>query len=234
MNQRKPSDTPRISAVLFDLDGTVIDSEPNYYLADKKLLERYGIPFTVEDKKKYIGGGNLDQMVDLKKRFSLPESAEELAAIKNTIYLEIAEHRTLVYPEMILFLNKVRTMNIPTAIASGSSPLIISRILSSLGLDKSFDTLVSAEEVAHGKPAPDIFLEAAHRLGVNPLECLVMEDSQYGVESAKTAGMICAAIPYLTDKPLADAFSTADLLFENGMEEFTAEEMFKVIDMFSK
>ena len=231
---RNISSHPGIHAVLFDLDGTLIDSEPNYYLADKKLLERYGIPFSLEDKKKYIGGGNLDQMIDLKRRFSLPESPEELAAIKNDIYLDIAEHNTEVYPEMKLFLDRLRAMSMPTAVASGSSPLILSRLLASLKLDALFDAVVSAENVARGKPAPDIFIEAAKRLGVNPGNCLVMEDSQYGVESAKSAGMICAAIPYLTEKPLASAFSKADFLFENGMSEFTAEEMFEAIDVSSK
>ena len=224
----------RIRAVLFDLDGTLIDSEPNYYLADKKLLERYGIPFSLEDKKKYIGGGNLDQMIDLKKRFSLPESPEELAAIKNDIYLDIAEHHTEVYPEMKKFLERLRGMSIPTAVASGSSPLILSRLLASLGLAASFDAVVSAEDVTKGKPAPDIFIEAARRLGVKPEECLVMEDSQYGVESAKSACMICAAVPYLTEKPLASAFAKADYLFENGMREFTADAMFEVIEICSK
>lgn len=225
MKMNSSSRRKKISAVLFDLDGTLIDSEPNYYLADRILLERYGIPFTPEDKKRYIGGSNIDMMTDLKRRFSLPESAEELVSIKNGIYLEIAEHNTSMYPEMKLFLDDVRTLRIPTAVASGSSPLIISRLLSSLGIEGSFNTAVSAEDVARGKPAPDIFLEAARRLGIPPCECLVMEDSQYGVESAHSAGMSCAAIPYLTEKPLPAVFSLADVLFEEGMSGFSAAQM---------
>ncbi|HEY1405152.1 MAG TPA: HAD family phosphatase [Spirochaetota bacterium] len=219
MENKKP-----IRAVIFDLDGTLIDSEENYYLADKKLLKQYDIPFSVEDKKKYIGSGNREMMIDLKKRFSLPESVEELVKMKNDFYLEIAEKNTRLYPKMKSFLDSLHSQGYLTAIASGSSPLIISRLVDALHLRSFFNIIISAEEVGRGKPAPDIFIEAAKRLDVSAEESLVIEDSQYGVESAKRASMRCIAVPYLTEKPLAESFHRADLLFENGMEEFSAEK----------
>ncbi|HEX7489825.1 MAG TPA: HAD-IA family hydrolase, partial [Anaeromyxobacteraceae bacterium] len=82
--------------------------------------------------------------------------------------------------------------------------------------------VVSAEEVPRGKPAPDVFLEAARRLGVPPHACAVVEDSQHGVEAASRAFMRCIAVPYLVDEPLPDAFLMADLLFERGMSAFDA------------
>jgi HAD superfamily hydrolase (TIGR01509 family) len=211
-----------VRAVIFDLDGTLVDSEENYYLADKELLARYGIDFSEDDKKRYIGGGNLDMMVDLKKRFDLSESADELAERKNALYLELAAH-TRVYPKMKLLLEKLRARGVPLAVASGSAPLVLERILEWTGLAPNFAVVVSAEEVARGKPAPDIFLETARRLGVAAHECAVVEDSRAGVEAANRAFMRTIAVPYLTDKPLADAFTMADLLFEDGMAQFDPE-----------
>jgi len=222
----KPPPRCRVSAVIFDVDGTLLDSEENYYLADKKLLERYGITFSKEDKERYIGGSNRDMMLDLKRRFALPESAEELGELKNMLYLEIAMTSTRVYPEMKRFLQLVREDGTPVAVASGSSPPVLERLLAAVDLEKELDVVVSAEEVSRGKPAPDIFLETARRLGVQPQECVVVEDSQYGVEAARRAFMRCIAVPYLVEKPLADSFIMADLLFEGGMREFSAEEAF--------
>jgi beta-phosphoglucomutase-like phosphatase (HAD superfamily) len=90
--------------------------------------------------------------------------------------------------------------------------------------------VLSADEVPRGKPAPDVFLEAARRLGVPPEECLVIEDTRYGVEAAKRAFMRCIAVPYLTDPPLADAFLMADLLFPDGMKGFDADRAFGWIE----
>jgi beta-phosphoglucomutase-like phosphatase (HAD superfamily) len=92
------------------------------------------------------------------------------------------------------------------------------------------EIVLSADEVPRGKPAPDVFLEAARRLGVPPEECLVIEDTRYGVEAAKRAFMRCIAVPYLTDPPLADAFLMADLLFPDGMKGFDADHAFAWIE----
>jgi HAD superfamily hydrolase (TIGR01509 family) len=165
-------------------------------------------------------------MLDLKRRFGLPESAEELGELKNMLYLEIAMTSTRVYPEMKRFLQLLRDDGTPVAVASGSSPPVLERLLAAVDLEKELDVVVSAEEVSRGKPAPDIFLEAARQLGVQPQECVVVEDSQYGVEAARRAFMRCIAVPYLVQKPLADSFIMADLLFEGGMREFSAEEAF--------
>jgi beta-phosphoglucomutase family hydrolase len=219
-----------VSAVIFDLDGTLIDSEENYFLADEILLSNYGVTFTREDKIKYIGCANHEMMADLKQRYKLAPSVNELIDRKNELYLEIAETNTHVYPEMKRFLDLVLQKKIPVAIASGSSPIILERLLAVTGLKDYFGVILSAEEVAHGKPAPDVFLEAAQRLGVEPQECIVLEDSQYGVEAAKRGFMRCVAIPYLFEKPLADSFMMADLLFENGMDSFDADRTISWID----
>ena len=215
-----------VRAVIFDLDGTLIDSEPNYYLADRTLLARYGIPFSEEDKRRYIGSSNLDEMADLVRRHGLEATPEFLAEEKNTIYLALAEHSTRIFPQMQRFLELLVADGIPVAVASGSAPEVIHRLLTSVGLAESFDHAVSAEEVPRGKPAPDVFLEAARRLGVPPQTCVVVEDSRPGVEAALRGFMRCIAVPYLTDQPLAPAFGLADLLYRSGMESFDPKQAY--------
>ncbi len=227
-----PPPARRVKAAVFDVDGTLLDTEENYYQADRRLLERRGIPFSREDKRPYIGGGNWDMMTDLRRRFSLPDSVAALVEEKNALYLEIAAAGTQVFPEMARFLRLVKGLGLPVACASGSSPRVLELVLSTSGLSGQVDAVVSAEEVRRGKPAPDVFVEAARRLGVEPHECLAVEDSAPGVESARRASMLCLAVPFLVDQPLADAFLMADLVVAEGMAAFSADAALRWLSPF--
>lgn len=214
-----------IRAVIFDLDGTLVDSEPNYFEADKRLFTEYGIlDFGIKSKNKYVGIGTKEMMEDIKSKFPINESIENLVAKKNAYYLEIAKNNTIVFPEMQKFIDLLKNNGYPLAIASGSSPEIIDTVLSITNLKDYFDVVISAEEVKRGKPSPDVFLEAAKQLCIPFENCLVIEDSQYGVEAAKSASMYCVALPYLMGEALHDSFIMADLLFKNGITEFRAEK----------
>lgn len=214
--------------VVFDLDGTLVDSEPNYYEAARRLLARHGVAdFAWEQHARFIGIGTRETLEILKAEYGLAATVEELLADKNTGYLELARAHTEVFPQMREFVTHLHAAGHPMAVASGSSRAAIEAVLAGTGLDALLTTVVSAEEVAHGKPEPDVFLEAARRLGVAPETCVVLEDAAPGAEAARRAGMRCIAIPYVAETAGDPAFAAAGLLFKGGQKEFTARAAYE-------
>lgn len=217
----------KIKAVIFDLDGTLVDSEPNYLEADKRLLAEYGIlNLDEESKNKYIGISTKDMMADIKEIYQIEDSVETLVSKNNGYYSELAKDNTNVFPEMKNLLILLKEKGYPIALASGSSKKIINDVLSLIQISEIFDVIVSAEEVREGKPKPDIFLEAAKRLGLSPENCLVLEDSKPGVEAAKSAGMYCVAVPYYSEQIVCEGLKKADVLV-NGMGNFSSKKIYE-------
>ncbi|MFD5303630.1 HAD family hydrolase [Streptomyces rochei] len=210
-------------SVIFDLDGTLVDSEPNYYEAGRQTLAEYGVDdFAWTDHEGYVGISTQETVADWKRRYGLRAPVEELLAVKNRHYLDLARTSARAYPEMRKFVELLAGEGVPLAVASGSSPEAISAILARTGLDSLLPTVVSADEVARGKPAPDVFLEAARRLGADPADCVVLEDAAPGAAAAHAAGMRCIAIPYVAAQADAPEFATAQLLVRGGQSEFSA------------
>ncbi|RSS23983.1 HAD family phosphatase [Streptomyces sp. WAC05458] len=210
-------------SVIFDLDGTLVDSEPNYYEAGRQTLAEYGVDdFTWTDHEGYVGISTQETVADWKRRYGLRAPVEELLAVKNRHYLDLARTSARAYPEMRKFVELLAGEGVPLAVASGSSPEAIAAILARTGLDSLLPTVVSADEVARGKPAPDVFLEAARRLGADPADCVVLEDAAPGAAAAHAAGMRCIAIPYVAAQADAPEFATAQLLVRGGQSEFSA------------
>lgn len=220
----------KIEGIIFDLDGTIIDSETNYYLADKMLLEEYGINFTEEMKKEYIGTGNLSMMKKIKEIYNIKDSVEYLHKRKNQLYLEFARKNTVVFPEMKELLIELKQKNYKIGLASGSSKEIIDEIMILTELGEFFDVIVAGDEVENSKPAPDIFILASKRLNVKKEKCLVIEDSKYGVEASKNANMFCIAIPSIIEEPFPEIFYKADFLFKNGMKDFNKNKVLEWIE----
>jgi HAD superfamily hydrolase (TIGR01509 family) len=211
------------TAVIFDLDGTLVDSEPNYYEAGRQVLAEHGVPgFTWADHERYVGISTLETVTLWRREYGLRASVEELLAAKNRRYLELARAATRAYPEMRAFVELLAGEGVPMAVASGSSPEAIEAILAGTGLDAWLRTVVSADEVERGKPAPDVFLEAARRLGVAPADCVVVKDAAPGAAAAHAAGMRCIAVPYVAAQAGAPEFATAGLLLRGGQPDFTA------------
>lgn len=216
------------TSVVFDLDGTLVDSEPNYFEAGRHLLAEQGITdFTWADHERYVGISTQESLELWKERYGIEAPLDDLLADMNRRYLALARASTPVYPEMRKFVELLADEGVPMAVASGSSPEAIEAILTGTGLASWLTTVVSADEVAHGKPAPDVFLEAARRLGVSPADCVVLEDAAPGAAAAHAAKMRCIAIPYVAAQADDPAFATAGLLVRGGQAEFTARAAYE-------
>src|SRR3954467_9096498 len=226
------------TSAVFDLDGTLVDSEPNYYEASRLTLAEHGVPdFSWADHESYVGISTLESVALWKERYGLTAPVDEMLAATNRRYLELARTRTRAYPEMRKFVELLAAEGVPLAVASGSSPEAIEVILAGprprprahgggprgRRLGAHLRTVVSADEVTRGKPAPDVFLEAARRLGAAAADCVVLEGAAPGAVAAYAAGMRCIAVPYVTAQADAPEFATAGLLLRGGQAEFSAQ-----------
>lgn len=182
-------------AVIFDLDGVLADSEGIGFETLRALLATYGVNYTVDDNEPFIGINDRDHFTALKARHALPPSVDELIAEQTARLLAQIETRTFPMPGVPDVPRRLRAAGYPMAVASSSLPAIVEARLVALGVRPVFGAVVSSFEVGRGKPAPDVFLEAARRLGVRPGSCLVVEDSVHGLRAAKAAGMGCAVVP---------------------------------------
>ncbi|MEU4083728.1 HAD family hydrolase [Streptomyces aureus] len=210
-------------SVIFDLDGTLVDSEPNYFEAGRLTLAEHGVTgFTWAEHERYVGIGTRETIALWRERYGLAAPLEALLAETNRRYLELARASTPVYPQMRAFVELLAAAGVPMAVASGSSAEAIEAILTGTGLASRITTAVSADEVERGKPAPDVFLEAARRLGAAPADCVVLEDAAPGAAAAHAAGMRCVAVPYLAEQADDPAFARAGLLVRGGQAAFTA------------
>lgn len=211
-------------SVVFDLDGTLVDSEPNYYEAARRVLARHGAPgFTWEHHTRYIGISTRETLAALRAEYGIEDPVDELLAAQDAVYLELARTSTEVFPEMRKLVDLLHGEGVAMAVASGSSRAAIAAVLAGTGLGAHLTVRVSADEVAHGKPEPDVFLEAARRLGAAPADCVVLEDAAPGAVAAHAAGMRCIAIPSVASTAGEPAFAAAELLFLGGQSEFTAQ-----------
>ncbi|MBB5938451.1 HAD family hydrolase [Streptomyces zagrosensis] len=219
--------TSRTISVIFDLDGTLVDSEPYYFEAGRRTLAAYGVTdFEWEDHTRFIGIGTRETMTMLRSEYGIDASVDELLASKNRHYLELASGSTEAFPAMRKFVEELYAQGHPIAVASGSSRLAIETVLAATGLDAQLTTFVSAEEVGRGKPEPDVFLEAARRLAVEPADCVVVEDAPPGAEAAHRAGMRCIAVPYVPATVHDPWFASVGLCFPGGQGDFDARRAY--------
>ncbi len=180
-------------AVLFDLDGTLMDSMWVWEDIDIEYLGRFGhVP--TKDMQRAIEGMSFTETAQyFKERYDIPDSVEEIKAEWNRLAYDVYAKRVKLKPGAYDFLQELRRRRIVTGIASSNSRELIRACLASNRVGDCFDCITISCEVAKGKPAPDIYLSAAATLGVSPEECLVFEDIPMGILAAKNAGMqVCA------------------------------------------
>ena len=183
-----------ISAVLFDLDGTLVDSMWMWEAIDVEYLGRYGLECPSDLQKAIEGMSFSETAVYFKERFNLPDSIEEIKQAWVEMSLEKYQKEVPVKPGVREFLEEISIRGIKAGIATSNGREMVDAVLKSLGLEQYFQVVATACEVAAGKPAPDIYLEVARRLGAKPENCLVFEDVPAGIMAGKNAGMKVIAV----------------------------------------
>jgi HAD superfamily hydrolase (TIGR01509 family) len=182
----------RYQGYIFDCDGTLADSMPIHYLAWEKAVGEAGgqIP---EDLFYSLGGVPSRQIVSLlNEKFGTRMDPETLATLKEEYYVDLLTRVTPI-DDVVRFAKEAATFA-KVAVASGGILPVVLKTLDSIGFGGFFSVVVTSEQVPRGKPHPDMFLEAAHRLDVLPEACLVVEDSPAGFEAARAAGMDYAVV----------------------------------------
>lgn len=184
-----------IHAVIFDMDGTMVDSEKLWGDVGQKFAARYGVTIDNELRRQMMGKKDSDALGVFKERHHLNVGVDELIAVRRKMILEdvdLVQTNKGLY-ELIDLLDR---LDIKKAVATSAFREFTFKILSSFDLERRFDAVITGDDIVLGKPDPIIFLEAAKRLGVSPKDCLVLEDAENGVEAAYRAGMAVFAIPH--------------------------------------
>ncbi len=183
----------QIKAVIFDLDGTLVDSMGLWRDIDIAFLGERGIAYEDSLQEKIEGMSFTETAVFCKEYYKLEESVEELKSIWNQMAREKYRYEIQAKPGVLRFLDNLKQKGIKMGIATSNSEELISAVNEAYHFDEYMTCIVTSCSVKKGKPAPDVYLEAARQLGVEPGECLVFEDIVKGIEAGKNAGMkVCA------------------------------------------
>ena len=190
-----------LEAVLFDMDGVIIDSEPLWTEAERQLLARRMLEYSPQLKTAMMGRDAEEAVGLLINHYNLSEGVEEIIAERHEIISDLFKEHLQPVPNALELLRAVRDSGVKTGLASSSPKELVDLALSKLNITELFDLTLSGDQVARGKPAPDIYLTAATELGVSQENCLVIEDAPHGVAAAKAAGMSCLAISTSASEP---------------------------------
>ncbi len=214
-------DYAKVQAVLFDLDGTLVDSMWMWRRIDEEFLGRYGYECP-EDLQRNIEGKSFHETaVYFHENFDIPLSIEELKQCWNEMAYDKYAHEVFLKPGAKEFLQFLKENGIATGIATSNSRFLVETVLQSLGITDSIGAITTGCEVACGKPAPHVYLETAKKLGVDPTKCLVFEDISAGIMAGKNAGMkVCAVEDLYSAQEKQRKMSLADWYITDYRELF--------------
>lgn len=206
----------KVKAVIFDLDGTLVDSMWVWHDIDVEYLGRFGLSLP-EDYQSCIEGMSFTETaVYTKERFAIPDSLEQMMKDWNDMAWEFYLHKVPLKTGVMEFLQNLKSRGIKMGIATSNSRELVDAITKALHIEEYMSCIITGCEVKQGKPAPDVYLEAAKVLGVSPKECLVFEDVLAGIMAGKNAGMrVCA---------IADEYSKLQVEQKRELADYFIED----------
>jgi HAD superfamily hydrolase (TIGR01509 family) len=200
----------KIEAVLFDMDGVLTDSEPLICAAAIAMFQELGLEVVPEDFRPFVGMGESRYLGGVAEAYGILLDIPGAKKRTYDIYLARVEAELRIFPGAADKVNECRAAGFRIAVASSADTVKVTANLNKLGIPiRDWDAVVTAEDAENKKPAPDIFLAAARKLGVAPEHCVVIEDAIHGLQAAKAAGMRCVA---LAQSFSADSLQEADLV----------------------
>ena len=210
-----------IRAVVFDLDGVIIDSEEVWEEVRRGYVAEFGRQFLPDSQDRMMGMSTGEWSRHLADEVGVPRTPEQVAA---DVLGRMAGRYRDALPLIPGSVAAVRRLGerFPLGLASSSARILIDQVLASAGLTGAFQVTLSTEEVPRGKPAPDVYLTAAEKLGLPPAACAAVEDSSNGLRSAGAAGFAVVAVPHGVYPPAPDALAMASLVVPS-VDELTAE-----------
>jgi HAD superfamily hydrolase (TIGR01509 family) len=188
-----------IRGVIFDLDGTMVNTEDLWYSTSSEMARLFGKTFTAELNNEMMGRKESEGLAIFIDYFDLRVPVEELLQLRKDL-LAISNYPIMPKEGLMELLDTLDDLRIKKAVASSGFHDYVYRILDDINLVRRFDAIITGDDITNGKPDPEIFLTAAKQLALNPDECLVLEDAQYGVEAAFNGNIKVIAIPHLQSK----------------------------------
>lgn len=207
------------AAAVFDNDGLLLDTEEAWTRAEVRLFATHGRTFTMAHKRELIGSSHLVAARKLEAMLDLPHGAGEALVVElKAMVRQEAANGVAPRPGAVALLDALGGAGVPIGLASNSERVFVDLVLGGAGLADRFAVTVAGDEVAVPKPAPDLYLEACRRLGVDPSACVALEDSPTGITAARAAGLTVIGVPYLPDLDL-DAHVVATSLGDDVVYE---------------
>lgn len=184
-------------AFIFDMDGVIIDTEPVHAIIKQRVCRKYGIELPVEMFAQFVGRTSEDCFTEIAEKFNFTErTGAELAKEKHQAYLQALSDGSIeipVVPGIHALLERIKKAGYIIGLASSSATPMINTALTRLGIKEYFSVIVSGADLPKSKPDPAVYLLAAEKLGIEPADCIVIEDAKAGIDAAKAAGMYCIA-----------------------------------------
>ena len=211
----------RAKAAIWDMDGVIADTAPYHLKAWQEVFQKRGVNFTEEDFRRSFGQRNDTIINNTLGRDASPAEIEAISVAKEKNFRQRIRHNIKPLPGVIKLIDSLKEHGFRMALASSAPVENIQLLTIGLGINNYFQSVISDDDVTEGKPDPQVFLLAAQELGVDPENCIVIEDAVAGVIAAKRAGMCCLAI---TNTHPRDSLTEADLVVDT-LEAVSANDL---------